>query len=101
MCQSSYSTSIYTVLGELGRFHLAVIAKLRALRYWMKIVSNQNLTNLNCTKNNLWCKALQFSLDNLGFGFMLNIPELTDYIEYMVTQRLKDQFVQEWSDTLS
>jgi len=114
-CKNSVkqSTSNYAVLGELGRFPLAVIAKLMALRYWRKIVSNQNsilyqvfteqmhiLTNLNCTKNNLWCKALKFSLDNLGFGFMLNIPELTDYIE-LETQRLKDQFVQEWSDTLS
>ena len=30
---------------------------------------------------------------------MLTTPEITDTIEYMVTQRLKDQCVQEWNDT--
>jgi hypothetical protein len=108
------STSNYAVLSELGRFPLAVLCKLRALRYWMKVANNQNsllyqvfmeqmnvLTNFNCTKNNLWCHALKSTLDNLGLGYTLYLSDFTCDISHMVNQRLKDQFVQEWSDTLA
>ena len=59
------------------------------------------LTNFNCTKNNLWCHALKSTLDNLGLGYTLYLSDFTCDISHMVNQRLKDQFVQEWSDTLA
>ena len=35
-------TTNYAVYGDFGRFSLSVIAKERAIKYWLKVISNQN-----------------------------------------------------------
>ena len=40
-------TTNYAVYGDLGRFPLSVIAKERAIKYWLKVISYQNSSNIS------------------------------------------------------
>ena len=110
-------TSNAAVLGELGRFPLALVCKQRSLKYWSKInkdrdsimfsvYTNQGALNgLNDVTYNatspLWFNAIKSILDNLGFSNLFHAFN-TD-IEYMpmLSQRLHDQYIQKWNETLN
>ena len=117
LCRSGgfSTTSNYAVLGELGRFPLAVVCKQRALCFWIKILKNPSSlmytvlreqmtllynSNIHATSSNLWCKSLKAVLDNLGFGYAFDNGDLQSHIIPMLIQRLMDQYVQNWNDTI-
>ena len=66
------------VYGELGRLPLHVIAKLRSLKYWLRISGSNNSLVLDAFKSQLtntlpinykcWTGKVKLSLDYLGFG---------------------------------
>ena len=110
-------TSNAAVLGELGRFPLSIICKQRALSYWVKIKQNPeslmhtvyneqcNLYNDFIRDNNnnnktLWCAFVKEQLEHLGHGLLFN--NLTNNFNYLndIDQRLKDQFIKNWHDTI-
>ena len=107
-------TSNAAVLGELGRFPLSIICKQRALSYWIKIKQNPNslmhtvyneqcnIYNENNNNNtNMWCAFVKQQLDQLGHGiFYNNLNDNCNY-SYEINQRIKDQFIQNWHDTIN
>ena len=93
-------TSNSAVLGELGRYPLSVICKERAIKYWLRINSNDrdsimsriyrdqhqilsnipsniNTTATNSNKSKLWAYKIKYTLDRLGLTFGKMFPGIT------------------------
>ena len=88
------------VYGELERYPLSVICKERVLKFWLKIMNNDNsimfnIFNEQCNSNNKKCWAMRVKslLDDLGFGNVWN--QFDNNVNYLplFKQRLKDQFI--------
>jgi hypothetical protein len=109
------STSNAAVLGELGRFPLALQCKQRSLKYFINILNKPNSlmysvmidqftlyerNDINTTRSYVWCKSIKTMLDNLGYGFLYNNLNVNLFSIDSLTQRLKDQYVQEWNDLI-
>ena len=73
-------TSNVAVYGELGRFPLFVLRKIRILKYWFKILTApdsllykvylQQVTYLNIDANfNCWAQCVRKLLNELGFSY--------------------------------
>lgn len=50
--------------------------------------------------NSLWFSSLSTLLNKLGFGNLIDFT-MSDYLLPMFSQRLKDQYIQSWHETLS
>ena len=105
--KSTYITALY---GELGRLPLSVIRKLNIIKYWIKILNQNNMsivknvylmlkedteTNSNYNGKN-WAFQIKDMLQKLGLGFVL---EQQFHIEIPFTlkkQRLVDNYLQKW-----
>ena len=105
-------TTNYAVYGELGRYPLAIIAKERATKFWLKILNNPHSLiskiftdqvneienrsiNRNSAKNH-WASLMKNVIENLGFPNMWreqfeHVPPLQ-----ILKTRIRDQFVQHW-----
>ena len=108
-------TSNAAVLGELGRFPLTTVCKEKAIKYWLKVINSPNslmhatlLKQINIAQENrisdlniLWFSSLSTLLNKLGFGNLLIDFTMSDYSLPMFSQRLKDQYIQLWHETLS
>ena len=96
-------TPNFAVLGEFGRLPLSVLCKQRTLKFWSKIMSNDQspihdiyLDQCNNVAGNCWSKRLHSIIDHLGYtNIRLNFNrELNNFSALKL--RLNDQFVQEW-----
>lgn len=105
-------TSNVAVMGELGRFPLTILCRERLLKQYLKIMKNPNSLMYNVffdlkstnilISNNSWALSVKNLLNDLGFAFLydpVNFDVNTDYFP-MLKQRLRDQYLQEWSDTV-
>ena len=102
------------VLGVLGRYPLSLICKERAVNFWIKIKRNpESLINKvyldqwgiedipNNRTNNLWVNTIKSVLDNLGYSYIFdNFDFNIDYLPSL-KQLLRDQFVQNWRETIT
>ena len=106
-------TTNYAVYGDLGRFPLSVIAKERAIKYWLKVISNQNSlmfrifqaqieriqTNGRLSRirhKRYWASGIKCLLDSLGFSNFWN-NQLYDVPHFFVIRnRIRDHFMQHW-----
>ena len=92
------------VYGELGRLPLSVIAKIRSIKFWLKIKKNCNspmyslyidqCTNIN---NNCWASRINSIIEHLGFSHLLNNFDINNNYLPILKTRLYDQYQQEWS----
>ena len=96
------------VYGELGRFPLSVIAKLRSIKFWLKIKKNTNspiyslyldqCANIN---NSCWSSRINSIIEHLGFSHLLNNFDINNNYLPLLKTRVHDQFKQEWSTCLN
>ena len=103
-------TSNAAVYGELGRFPLATICIERSLKYWTKLHNNQNslmtrIFNEQCALNisnykKSWAKAVKSKFEQLGLGNIHNYSNILNINLIIIRQRLRDQYLQEWHQTL-
>jgi hypothetical protein len=102
-------TSNVAVFGELGRKPLSVIAKERALKYWLKIMHNNDslinktfLKQKSVLRQGSWASNIKSTFDRLGLGFIWqNFDANNRNYSALIKQRLHDQYVQSWSEELS
>ena len=106
-------TSNAAVLGELGRFPLSLLCKERAIKQYLKIMKNPNslmfkvFNDLKSTNivnsNNSWVLSVKNIFNDLGFAFVCDPNTFDVNIDYfpMLKQRLRDQYIQNWSDAIN
>ena len=107
------STPNIMVYGECGRFPVCIQAKVRIIKYWIRVLKmptsryprqcyDMMLIYEKNGKNN-WVSSLKHLLNKIGFGDVWqsqNADLHTNFINN-VTQRLKDIYMQEWVVNLS
>jgi hypothetical protein len=92
------------IYGELGRFPLFVLAKERAVKFWLKIKKSQYspiyksyVDQLALNANN-WSNSMVETINNLGFpGLHDNFNDQVNYYP-ILKQRIRDQFIQSWME---
>jgi hypothetical protein len=96
------------VYGELGRFLLSVLSKIRSLNYLLKIKKNivspiygmfNDLERRNIV--NSWASCMNISFDKLGFTYILN--DFNPNVNYIpiLKRRIYDQYIQDWSASIN
>jgi len=100
------STSNMAVLGETGRYPLAVLCKERALKFYIKIMNKTDsimyrvFTNQRNINTFCWFKACKSYFDYLGNGDLFENSNIS--INFAsVRQRIRDQFQQTWLESIS
>ena len=102
------------VYGELGRHTFQMFRYITLVLYWIKILHTDDNKYIRKVYNMLkhdmevypdkpnWCTILKDLLFTLGMYDAWYFQEIgnTDYILYIVKQRLCDQFVQNWQGRL-
>jgi len=102
------------VYGELGRYSLDIVIKVRTISFWARLISGENykytrnlyvLSRQLYDKNFIKCKWLDFVkgiLNECGLTYMWEQPFLGDnnsditWLKHKIKQTLQDQFVQNW-----
>ena len=102
------------VYGELGRYPLSVICKERAFKFWIRILKQKNTHSpvfhvyqymfnqiISNPQTKSWVSLIKLELDNLGLSNLWNrqvesIPNFS-----IIKQRIRDQYLQKWSASLS
>lgn len=107
------------VLGEVGTLPIEITIKLRMLSFWYKLHCDSfsfftsdkischlySLCNRQYEKTDFrlpWLKHIFCLLDSLGLSFLKfsNVYSL-EQLKKIVTQRLKDQYMQSWSSIIN
>jgi exonuclease III len=108
------STQNDFVYGELGRVSFQVLRHYNVLKYWIKIIhtkSNKYVYKVyNLLKTDFenhpnkanWCSLVKSLLCSLGFhdAWLMQSVGNIDMFLFVVKQRLRDHFVQNWSSRL-
>ncbi|MEW8545044.1 MAG: reverse transcriptase family protein [Candidatus Thiodiazotropha sp.] len=105
-------TSNIAVYGELGRFPLYIIRKIRILKYWFKILNSPNsllfkvyCQQVNCLNNNAsyscWCTSVRTLLNELGFSYLWDSQSVSKLQLEKVIQMVYDQYYQSWYSDLN
>ncbi|MEW8546880.1 MAG: reverse transcriptase family protein, partial [Candidatus Thiodiazotropha sp.] len=105
-------TNNIAVYGELGRFPLFVLRKIRILKYWYKVINSQGsllhkvytqqLNDLNRgLDDNNWAFQVMSLLNNLGFTYIWNTQNITKMQLNMVIQCVYDQYCQSWYESIN
>ena len=108
------TTPNFMVYGELGRFPISVMIKVRMIKFWCRILnsSNDKLSFLlykllyinfnNYGYESKWLISVKSILENCGMSniWLYQNTSTTDWISSAVEQKLKDQFLQEWHDAV-
>ena len=101
------------VYGELGRFPLVVLRKIRILKYWFKILNSPNsllhkvylqqVNQLNVNaSSDCWVSFLRNLLNELGFSYLWDFQCIYIKISInMVIQSIYDQYYQSWYSELA
>ena len=96
------TTNNAAVYGELGRFPIIIIRKVRILKYWFKIMNTPNsmlckLFNMKDNNGNYilqWAQNIKALTNNLGLSYIFTQGILcTQQFDYIV-QRIYDQHIQ-------
>jgi tetratricopeptide (TPR) repeat protein len=102
-----HQTPNYAVYGELGRYPLSVLCKERAIKYWLKLNKNFNsptfyfyTEQLNSSNNSNWAHTMKNFIDKLGFSYLCENFDIEMNYFPSLKQRIRDQFVQKWSETI-
>ena len=96
------------VYAELGNFPLSVLCKERALKFWNKIVANQQSPIYSvyidqCINGNskCWTKRIHTTINELGFSHTLqSCFDSNPKYHLLFKQRIRDQFLQNWHDQI-
>ena len=92
------------VYGELGKYPLSVLAKIRSLNYWLKIridatslLHSTYLDQRIDLRLNSWSSKIKECLESLGLNYMWQ--NLDDNVHYrpIINQRILDQYIQSWN----
>lgn len=105
-------TSNIAIYGELGRFPLYVIRKIRILKYWYKILNSPNTLlfkvysqQLNCLNSyasyTCWSASVRTLLNELGFTYLWDSQSMSKLQLDKVIQMVYDQFYQSWYSDLN
>ena len=88
------------------RLPLHVIAKLRSLKYWLRISGSNNSLVLDAFKSQItntlpinykcWTGKVKLSLDYLGFSDYWYQEQLNVKLYPIFFERVKDQYIQSW-----
>lgn len=75
------STNLMAIYGELGRFPMSVIRKLNMIRYWIKVIKENETSlvkqvyimmkrdaDLNNSNKKNWASDIKHMLENYGLG---------------------------------
>ena len=99
------------VYGELGRLPLHIIARLRSIRYWLRVASSENslvndaigsqIKNSIPLNDNCWAGKLKHALDCLGFSEYWYFDNLNVKLYTLFYERARDQFIQAWKSQIS
>ena len=109
------STPNFMVYGELGRYPISVIMKVRMIRFWCRILNGKEfklsyllykLMYINFTNygyENKWLSFIQNILNSCGMSniWLDQNSYSTVWLSSSVEQKLKDQFFQEWSENMN
>lgn len=105
-------TNNIAVYGELGRFPLFVLRKIRILKYWFKVLTSQgsllhkvyiqqlNELNYGFNENN-WAFQVMSLLNQLGFTYIWNSQNITKLQLNMVIQCVYDQYYQTYYESIN
>ena len=108
-------TPNYMVYGELGRYPLSVSIGARMVKYWAKLVLDNSekystkmykvllMWHENNVIHSPWLKHVKSIFDKCGLShvWMDQWVINSDWLKQSVENRLKDQFIQEWSAQVS
>ena len=103
----------YAVYGDLGRYPLSVIAKERSIKFWLKILTNNNSLTFNLFQTQIddldalaqpsrfkhkgsWAQGVKSLLDNLGFSQMWHNQIIEIPCFEVIRNRIRDHFTQHW-----
>ena len=98
-------TQNLVVYGELGRYHLSIIAKERAVKLWMKVkINNESIMSRIFNKqslianrsNSLWINKVKQRLNYNGPAYLSDRDNLDNSDLIVLQNRLRDHFKQEW-----
>ena len=104
--QSTPNASVY---GETGRVPISVLIKVRMVKYWYKIIYDNeslmfklfDLRNSNGDFINKWSMNIREILDELGFSYLWNTGNVTKHQCNNIVQRIYDQYKQTWSSEIN
>ena len=102
------------VLGETGTYPIELEVKSRLLCFWYRLQS-ENDNKMSCLMYNLikkqsehtqfempWLTFVKKCLDDLGLSFVFDNPVYSSsQFKNIVKQRLKDQYVQFWNNSVN
>ena len=108
----------YAVYGDLGRYPLSVIAKERSIKFWLKILANNNSLTFNLFQTQIddldalaqpsrfkhkrsWAQGIKSLLDNLGFSQMWHNQLIEIQCFGIIMNRIRDHFTQHWFANIS
>ena len=95
----------FEVYGELGRYPLSVIAKERAIKFWMKVKRNNESimsriyikqNSIANRSNSLWTNKVSQTLNYTGLTYLSDKDNLNKRDFKLWQSRLRDHFKQEW-----
>ena len=90
--------------GELGRFPLSILRKIRIIKYWFKICTQTGsfMHKFSCdyyvadlNHSNSWFANVKHLLSDLGFMYLWNNPDVNTGHKSTIIQRVYDQYVQQ------
>jgi hypothetical protein len=97
------------VYGEMGRFPMDIVIKLRMIMFWNSLIDNSGKLSSVLYKLMLkihesspadykWIKYIKSIFDEIGLSFIWNdqIHIKKDLLKSIVKQKLFDQFIQTW-----
>ena len=97
------------VYGEMGRFPMDIVIKLRMVMFWNSLIDNSGKLSSILYKLMLkihessqadfkWIKYIKSIFDEIGLSFIWNdqIHIKKDLLKSIVKQKLFDQFIQTW-----
>ena len=103
------STPNYMVYGELGRFSLEIIVKIKMILFWNELLSKSNklssimykimfTLSINDQSKFKWIEYIKSICDECGLSFIWQdqIPFDRKLLKKTFLQILKDQFIQKW-----
>ncbi len=104
------STPNVMVYGELGRFPIEIAMKVKIIKFWGSLISNENKLSskmyhilyskhVNMISDSQWLTSIQNILENCGLGyFWINQTcHNPNYLGELVKRRLQDQYMQLWN----
>jgi len=99
--QQTTNTIVY---GELGRFPMIIMRKIRILKFWSKLLRSPdsieyrlfNLRDEHGNHINKWAISVHQLLDELGFSYLWSYDSITNSELQQAINRIHDQYLQQW-----